>query len=90
MEIDIMKKNVDVVRGYVQNLPESTLHELHDRLTQRFADDLAESLKIVQESPEMNRWLASADSSLKFFELIDELQYQIDIEAKRRSPISLG
>lgn len=80
-----MKKNLEAVKHYARSLSEEQLEFLCDRLEQKFSTDLVDGLQIMQESADIDRWLASARSSKEFFEMIDVVKYILESEIKRRS-----
>lgn len=79
-----MKKNNEVIRSYVKSIPELQLRDLYDRLHQNFYGDMAEALKIFQESPEIDRWLLTSKNVVEFFEMIDTLKHYVEVEYKKK------
>lgn len=79
-----MKKPEVIVRECVSKFSEPQLDFLNLRFQQRLAGDVSECLDLVSKIPELDRWLASAQSSADFFEMVDKIADQVTKEYNKR------
>lgn len=79
-----MKKPEVIVKECVSKLSETQLDFLNLRFQQRLAGDVPECLDLVSKIPELDRWLASAQSSADFFEMVDKIADQVAKEFNKR------
>lgn len=83
-----MRKDVNnIVVTYVKNLSDFDLSELYDRLTKGYQDDLAESLKMIQRSSEMDKWLSTSKNASDLFRMVDIIHAQIKEEMSERGAL---
>jgi hypothetical protein len=79
-----MKKPEVILRECVSKLSEVQLEFLNDRFQQRLSGDIPECLDLISKLPELDRWLASAQSSDEFFEMVDRIADQVLKEYNKR------
>jgi hypothetical protein len=65
-------------------LTDEDLKFLNFRLTQRISSDLADAINFVSKDAEMDKLLASAESAIEVFEIMDDLHFCLEKERKRR------
>lgn len=67
-------KNVDVsLKEYCSKLKEDDLFYLHSRYTQYLTGDRADISNFLSQSKDIDRWLAAAESSDEFFDMLDKI-----------------
>jgi len=72
------KQTADMIRNYVRKLSESELMWLHHRLIARLGNDLAESIKVMSKSPEMDRWFFTSTSAIELYDMVDIVQQYVE------------
>lgn len=80
-----MKKPETVLKECVGKLSDENLDFIHSRLEQRMAGDLAACLDILSKNGDLDRWLATAQSSGEFFDMVDLVAEQVTKEYMRRN-----
>lgn len=79
-----MKKFNDVVREYARWLSDEDLKYVGIRLANRLGGDMGEAIEVLQRHAGLDRWLAAANSADEFFAMIDQLDYYVQSELKKR------
>ena len=79
-----MKKPEVILKECVVKLSETQLDFLNVRFQQRLFGDIPECLDLISKLPELDRWLASAQSSDEFFEMVDKVADQVLKEFNKR------
>lgn len=79
-----MKKPEVIVRECVSKLSETQLDFLNLRFQQRLGGDIPECLDFFAKIPELDRWLALAQSSADFFDMVDKIADQVAKEFNKR------
>ncbi len=80
-----MKKQVvDLVRGYVRNLPNEDRAFLHSRLRDRYCGDVGDAVVLMQRNPEMDRWMSTGDRAWDVYDMVDTVFQYIDCEMPHR------
>lgn len=79
-----MKKPDVYLKEYCQRLSDDNLKFLTGRLTQRLSGDVAETLDFLSNIREIDRWLASAETSSELFDMIDLVHSTVEKEYDRR------
>ena len=78
-----MKKPDLYLKEYCSRLSEENLKFLAGRLSQRLAGDVAEMLDFCSTVRELDRWLASAQTSDELFDMIDLIAFHVEKEYAR-------
>lgn len=79
-----MKKQSDFIKDYVRRLNDDDLRFLAFRLCQRLGGDIGEAIEYLQKNQDIDRYFAAANSADAFFDLLDNLDNQLQIETKKR------
>jgi len=79
-----VKKPDVYLKEYCQRLSDDNLKFLTGRLNQRLGGDIAEVLDFLSNVREIDRWLASADTSDDLFNMIDLVHSSLVKEYDRR------
>ena len=79
-----MKKPDVYLKEYCQRLSDDNLKFITGRLNQKLGGDISEVLDFLTNVREIDRWLASANTSEEFFEMIDLLHSLVVREYDRR------
>jgi len=67
-------KNVDgLLKEYCSKLKDDDLYYLHSRFTQFLTGDRADISTYLSQSKDLDKWLASAESSNDFFDMLDKV-----------------
>lgn len=80
-----MKKKDVVLREFARSLPDDDIRFICFRLGERKSGDLGEVVEFIQQDPEVDRVLASADNADALYDLIDEIDEYLAREWNRRS-----
>lgn len=79
-----MKKVSDTLKEYAKKLNDEDLKFLSTRFNQRIGSDLSDIVEFTQKSPEIDKWLMTAESAGDFFDMLDQIEYFVQQEGKRR------
>jgi hypothetical protein len=79
-----VNKFQDTLKEYAKKLSDDDLRWLNTRLTQRIGGDVGEAIEFMQDSQEMDRWLQLNNSAAEFFEMVDQIDIQLQYELKKR------
>lgn len=79
-----MKKPDFYLKEYCQRLSDDNLKFLTGRLNQRLGGDVAEVLDFLSNVREIDRWLASAETSNDLYDMIDLVKASTVKEYDRR------
>lgn len=67
-------KSVEVLlKEYCSKLKDDDLYYLYSRFTQFLTGDRADISNYLSQSKDLDRWLASAESSNDFFDMLDKV-----------------
>ncbi len=80
-----MRKQNDGLRDYVRGLNDDDLRFLGIRLSQRLRGDVAEAMEFVQNHPDADHVLKAANDVDEFFETVDQLDYFVQQESRKRN-----
>lgn len=80
-----MKKPDVYLKEYCQRLSDENLKFLTGRLNQKLGGDMAEVLDFLSNVRELDRWLASANTSDDLFGMIDLIHTSVMKEYERRN-----
>lgn len=79
-----MKKPDVYLKEYCQRLSDDNLKFMTGRLNQRLGGDVAEILDFLSNVREIDRWLASSNTSNDLFDMIDLVHSSVVKEYDRR------
>jgi hypothetical protein len=82
-----MKKPNALLSDYVSRLSDEQVKDLGQRLSQRLCGDYAEVAQFLQADQEVDKWLRTADSATKWFEMVDKIADFVNKEQKRRESL---
>jgi hypothetical protein len=83
-----VKKPDVYLKEYCQRLSDENVKFLVGSLTQRLSGDVAEVLNFLGNVRELDRWLASAQTSDDLFDMIDLVQVSAEKEYEKRCSTS--
>lgn len=78
-------KTENIVREYVRRLSDEDLKNISSRLTQNLSGDKAEVADMLSRSSDVDKWLKSANSSDEFFDMMDEIEREVNFEFQKRN-----
>lgn len=78
-----MKKIETYLREYARRLSDEDLQYLCSRFNQALCTDLFDISNFFSRDRELDRWLATAQSSDEFYEMLDLVESYLDKEAKK-------
>lgn len=82
-----MKKNESVLLEYVLRLSDDDLRHLSMITNQNISGDRVEIANYVGHNKSIDRWLASADSSNEWFDMIDLVGEHVRSEMQNREKV---
>jgi hypothetical protein len=82
-----MKKPDFALKEFCHRLSDENVRFLEQRLTQRFAGDMAEVFDYLVSFKEIDRWFSSAETCDELFDMCDALTSQVQKEYERRNMV---
>lgn len=79
-----VNKFQEALKDYSKRLSDDDLKWLSLRLVQRIGADVGEAIEYVQKNPELDHWLQMSNSASEFFDMVDQIDYQLQYELKKR------
>lgn len=80
---DVVVKDA-AIREFARSLPDDDLRFSCFRLSERKSGDIGDVLELIQDSPDMDRFLAAAKDADGVYDIIDEVQECLEREYSRR------
>lgn len=79
-----MKKNNDFLKEYLRKLTEEDFKFVDTRMAYQLQGDLDEVINFISLNKDVDQWLSTASSAFQLFDLLDQFNYFVDQESKRR------
>jgi hypothetical protein len=83
-----MRKPDVYLKEYCQKLSDDNLKLLGNRLSQKMSGDLGDVLEFLSNNREMDRWLASAQTSIELYDMIDAVGESVATELQKRNVVA--
>jgi len=74
----------DTVREYARKLNDDDLRFLDLYLSRRVGADVAEAVEFLQHNSEIDRWLSLCKDGTDFFDMLDQVNAGLQVEANKR------
>jgi len=74
----------DIVKEYVKRLSDDDLQFLNIRLSNRLGGDVGEAVELLQKNTEVDKWLASSNNAMEFFDMLDLVEQHLQHENQKR------
>ena len=74
----------DTLKEYAKRLSDDDLRWVSIRLAQRIGADVGEAVEYIQKNPDMDKWLQLNNSATEFFDMVDQIDVQLQYELKKR------
>ena len=67
-----MRRHIaQLVTNYIRRLADKEAIWLYNRLHDRLGNDVAEALRFMSKSPDMDRWFATSRSANELYDMVD-------------------
>lgn len=78
------KQDSSIVKEYLRRLSDEDLSVIVDRLTQPVSGDRADVSYLFAKDKDIDKWLSQAKSAFDWFDKVDLIQDQAEIETTKR------